>query len=79
MIFNRMEDPLSNQDLSGLCLSAQPGRKVSNRANRGVVEPPFVADTTQCGEALGYPYAEAEIMAEPAPAVDERCNSVTHS
>ena len=74
-----LEDPLSDQDLSGVGLAAQPGREVGDAADRRVVEPSFIADAAQGREALGYADAEAEIVAESAPAVGQCSHSVTHS
>src|SRR4249920_4117610 len=79
MAFDRVEDPLSDQDLSGVSLGAQPGCKVGDAADRRVIVTSFITDAAQCGEALGYAYAEAEIMAESTPAVGQCSHSVTHS
>src|SRR5215831_5889573 len=66
------------QDLAVSGLSAQSRRQIDHGTDGGIVEATLKADAPERCIALGDAHAEAQLMAELAPSLEQSSDAVAH-
>ena len=77
-LFDGDGDPLSNEDLTVLCLRAEPRGKIAHCANRGVARAIGKADLAECCVALRDAGAKAQRAATPSPGHGQVTGGLAH-
>ena len=68
----------ADEDLTRLCLIAQPRGDVGYRPDGGVVEASLEADGAERREPVRYANTEANVVSQATPRFGQRSNGVTH-